>query len=348
MLSVFNKSPLRTLANISIWVLLTSFIACQQDPHIVEPKAFEWDLPAGFAEPIVPANNEMSTDRVRLGKMLFFDPILSIDSTMSCSSCHLAEAGFADHHPLSLGVEGRVGARNAPTLTNVAYHPYFFREGGSPTLEQQVLGPICNNLEMGFNAALLAQRLKDHPVYEPLAQEAYGREIGLFVLTRAIAAYERTMISGDSPYDRFIRDEDPQALSAAAQRGLTLFESERTNCTQCHGEIDFSLYGFENNGLYDSFLDKGRFAITLNSADIGKFKVPTLRNIALSWPYMHDGSLKSLEEVVEHYNEGGNGHLNQSSYVRPLGLDQKEIADLVAFLESLTDEEFINNPAFRP
>ncbi|MFK7925250.1 MAG: cytochrome-c peroxidase [Bacteroidia bacterium] len=339
---------MRTLANISLWFLLTAFLACQQEPTIVKKAAFEWDLPAGFAEPIVPANNEMTVDRVRLGKMLFFDPILSVDSTMSCSSCHLAEAGFADHHSISLGVEGRVGARNAPTLTNIGYHPYFFREGGSPTLEQQVLGPICNNLEMGFNAALLAERLKAHPIYEPLAQESYGREIGLFVLTRAIASYERTMISGDSPYDRFSRGEDPNALSAAAQRGLALFKSERANCTQCHGGTDFSLYDFANNGLYDSFLDQGRYAITLDSADIGKFKVPTLRNIALSWPYMHDGSLKSLEEVVDHYNRGGQGHVNQSSSVRPLGLDQSEIADLVAFLESLTDEKFVNNPAFAP
>ncbi|MEL7531175.1 MAG: cytochrome c peroxidase [Bacteroidota bacterium] len=328
--------------------MLIGLIACQQEPHIVEQAAFEWDLPAGFAEPSVPANNEMTVARVRLGKMLFFDPILSVDSTLSCGSCHLAQAGFADHNPISLGVEGRVGERNAPTLTNIGYHPYFFREGGSPTLEQQVLGPICNNLEMGFNAALLAERLKNHPVYEPLAQETYGREIGLFVLTRAIAAYERTLISGDSPYDRFVRGEDPQALNAAAQRGLTLFKSERTNCTQCHGGIDFSLYNFENNGLYDSFLDQGRYRVTLDSTDIGKFKVPTLRNIGLSWPYMHDGSLKSLEEVVQHYNEGGQGHANQSAYVRPLGLNPKEVSDLVAFLESLTDEKFINNPAFAP
>lgn len=339
---------LRGLANISILVLLTAFVACQQGPHIVEPTSYEWELPTGFEPPSVPANNEMTAERVRLGKMLFFDPILSVDSSMSCNSCHLAQAGFADHHPISLGVEARVGARNSPTLTNIGYHPYFFREGGSPTLEQQVLGPICNNLEMGFNAALLAQRLKDHPVYEPLVQEAYGREIGLFVLTRAIASYERTMISGDSPYDQFIRGENTNALSAAAQRGLTLFESDRTNCTQCHGGIDFSLYGFENNGLYDSFLDQGRYRVTLDSADIGKFKVPTLRNIALTWPYMHDGSLYSLEEVIEHYNEGGKGHTNQSSSVRPLGLDPNEIADLVAFLESLTDEKFINNPAFKP
>ncbi|MEM6344631.1 MAG: cytochrome c peroxidase [Bacteroidota bacterium] len=327
---------------------MIGLIACQQGPRIVQQAAFEWDLPAGFAEPSVPENNQMTVARVQLGKMLFFDPILSVDSTLSCAGCHLAQAGFADHNPISRGIEGRIGERNAPTLTNIGYHPYFFREGGSPSLEQQVLGPICNNLEMGFNAALLAERLKNHPVYEPLAQEAYGREIGLFVLTRAIAAYERTMISGDSPYDRFVRGEDPQALSAAAQRGLALFMSERTNCTQCHGGIDFSLYDFANNGLYDSFLDKGRYRVTLDSADIGKFKVPTLRNVALSWPYMHDGSLNSLEEVVQHYNEGGKGHVNQSTYVRPLGLNPNEVADLVAFLESLTDKKFINNPAFAP
>ncbi|MEL6650782.1 MAG: cytochrome c peroxidase [Bacteroidota bacterium] len=333
--------------NILLIALLMSLVACQQG-NPMSDDVFEWDLPAGFAEPSVPENNQMSNLRVSMGKMLFFDPILSVDSSISCASCHLAAAGLADHNPIAKGVHGRTAMRNAPTLTNIGYHPYFFREGGSPTLEQQVLGPICSNEEMGFNAALLAERLAQHPIYEPMAQEAYGREMGLFVLTRAIAAYERTMISGDAPYDRFRRNEDPQALSAAAQRGMTLFMSERTQCSRCHGGPDFSHYQFENNGLYAAFEDKGRYRVTLDSTDIGKFKVPTLRNVALSWPYMHDGSLPDLQSVLEHYNTGGQGHPNQSERIRPLGLTQNEISDLIAFLASLTDEAFINNPAFIP
>ncbi|RMG68617.1 MAG: cytochrome-c peroxidase [Bacteroidetes bacterium] len=331
-------------------VLFLALLGCRPDsPPDLEPDPpYVLDLPAGFPAPPIPEDNALTVSRLELGKHLFYDPILSRDSSLSCMSCHLPEAGFADHHPVSVGIEGRLGFRNSPTLTNVAYHPWFFKEGGSPSLEFQVLGPLENHVEMDIDAAVLNERLATLSHYHPLAQKAYGRDLDIYVLTRALASFQRTLISGDAPYDAYRRGET-RALSAAQVRGMDLFFSDRTSCSACHGGFDFSTHGMENNGTERDYgADLGRFRITLDSADIGKFKVPTLRNIALTWPYMHDGHLPDLAAVIDHYNQGGQGHVNQSPLVRPLGLSEAEQADLVAFLESLTDQQFIENPAFRP
>lgn len=324
---------------------MAGFHACQEDDP-VKKEAFQLQLPPHFPQPEIPADNQLTQARVELGKMLFFETALSRDSSMSCATCHPQSRAFADDEAISLGIKNRLGFRNVPVLGNVAYHPYFFREGGSPNLENQVLGPICNFDEMGFNARELADRLKVDTTYERLAQEAYERPIDLFVVTRALAAYERTMITGDAPWDRFIQG-DSSALNEAEQRGWALFQSEKAGCTHCHKGIDFSDYSFQNNGLYAQYQDEGRYRVTLDSSDIGKFKVFTLRNVELSGPYMHDGSLKTLEEVIEHYNSGGSKHPNQSEHIKPLGLSETEKSDLVAFLKALTDRTFINNPAFR-
>lgn len=331
---------------ISIILILS---ACKHSElDFPEDKPIVLDLPPGFPAPDIPADNFLTEKRVELGKLLFYDPALSVDSTVSCATCHEAKAGFADHLAVSQGVKGRTGFRNSPTLTNVAYHPWFFKEGGSPTLELQALGPIENKAEMGFNAVLLAERLKGHPVYTPLAQQAYDREMDLYVLVRSIAAFERTLISGNSPFDKYHFQGKENALNEQEKKGMELFYSERTGCSQCHSDFDFSDYSFRNNGLYVEYADRGRQRVTLLDEDIGKFKVPTLRNIALTAPYMHDGSLATLSEVIDHYQAGGKNHPSQSPLITGFSLSEEEKANLLSFLEALTDDEFINNPAFQP
>ena len=182
----------------------------------------------------------------------------------------------------------------------------------------------------------------------PLAQEAYGRKMDLYVITRAIAAFERTLISGNSRYDQFFYQGKKDALSEKEKKGMELFFSERLACSICHGGFDFTEYSLENNGLYRDYEDKGRNRVTSKEEDIGKFKVPTLRNVALTAPYMHDGSLKSLEEVIDHYQLGGKGHPNQHPATQGFEISATEKQELLLFLQSLTDEEFIHNPDFLP
>lgn len=323
----------------SLICIALTVVACGKEP-VPEPEPL-LQVPDGFPEPIFPEGNELTEARWLLGKKLFFDPVLSRDSSISCASCHLPQFAFSDTAAFSPGVDGAPGTRNAPSLANVAYHPYFMREGGVPTLEMQILVPIQEHNEFDFNILLIAERLQGDSLYRAMSQTAYGREPDHFVITRAIACFERTLLSGDSAYDR-------NELTSAAERGRQLFFGEKTQCSQCHGGFNFTHYAFENNGLYEEYADPGRFRLTGLEQDRALFKVPSLRNVALTAPYMHDGSLGSLKEVVAHYSSGGAAHPNKSPLIRPLGLSAQERADLVAFLESLTDVTFVNNPKFRP
>lgn len=330
-----------------LFILLVSLLACQkekQEPAFPEPLLA---VPPGFPEPAFPADNELTPARWALGKKLFYDPVLSRDSTLSCASCHLPAKAFSDTVAFSPGVGGLPGTRNAPTLANVAYQPYYLREGGVPTLEMQILVPIQEHNEFDFNILLIAERLQRDTGYARMSREAYGRDPDPFAITRSIACFERTFISGQSRYDQFVFQEKNTALTAAEKRGLDLFFSQKTNCSQCHGGFNFSNYAFENNGLYADYSDPGRYRLTGLESDRARFKVPTLRNIALTAPYMHDGSMTTLEAVTEHYNSGGKQHPNKNALLQPLGLTATEKSDLVAFLRSLTDEPFVNNPKFR-
>ena len=331
-------------ACLSIWAA-----ACRKEasePVAVEPEPL-LVVPPGFPEPVFPAGNELTAARWALGKKLFYDPVLSRDSSLSCASCHHAAHAFSDTVAFSPGVGGLPGTRNAPTLANIAYHPYITREGGVPTLEMQILVPIQEHNEFDFNIVPIAARLLRDTAYVRRSREAYGRDPDPFVITRSIACFERTLISGQSRYDEYFFQGKNDALTAAEVRGMNLFFSAKTSCSECHGGFNFSNYAFENNGLYANYPDPGRFRLTGLESDRARFKAPTLRNIALTAPYMHDGSLWTLEAVVEHYNAGGQAHPNKSARVRPLGLTTTEKADLVAFLRSLTDEKFVKNPKFR-
>ena len=328
---------------------VVTFFGCQKDGEPPEtPLRFPalTEVPEGFPAVAYPEGNAHTEARWALGKKLFFDPVLSADSSISCASCHAPQLAFSDDKAVSLGVENRPGRRNSPTLANVAYHPYFTREGGVPTLEMQVLVPLQEHDEFDFNIVAAAERLQQIPEYAEMSQTAYARAPDAFVITRALACFERSLLSGDSPYDRYFYQNKYNALTAAQERGMTLFFSEKTGCADCHGGFNFTDYSFKNNGLYAEYADAGKFRLTGEEADKGVFKVPTLRNIALTAPYMHDGSLRTLDEVIEHYNAGGKTHPNRAESIRPLDLTAAEKEDLLAFLRSLTDLTFINNPLF--
>ena len=333
--------------HISILAVLLLAAACTKEPvPQPEPESL-LQVPAGFPEPVFPEDNAFTEARWRLGKKLFFDPVMARDSSISCASCHLPQYAFSDTVAFSPGVADAPGVRNSPTLANVAYHPYFLREGGVPTLEMQILVPIQEHNEFDFNILLIAERLMQDEEYRRMSWEAYDREPDFFVITRALACFERSLLSGNSPYDQYAHQGKTDALSAAALRGKDLFFGERAQCGACHGGFNFTNYAFENNGLYEVYADPGRFRVTGEESDRARFKVPSLRNIALTAPYMHDGSLAKLEDVIAHYDNGAAAHPHKSPLVRPLGLTAQERADLLAFLESLTDHSFVSDTRFR-
>lgn len=304
------------------------------------------EVPIGFPEINQPEDNLFTYERWVLGKKLFFDPVMSLDNSISCSSCHNPSLAFSDSLSFSLGVDQRIGTRNASTLTNIGYNPYFTSEGGVPTLEMQVLVPIQEHNEFDFNIVDLAERLSDDPEYIEMSLEAYNRVPDPFVITRAIACYERSLLSGNSPYDKYVSLGNLDALTNSQLRGMDLFFSDKTNCFKCHDDFNFTNYEFENNGLYEVYEDEGRFRLTGLEEDRALFKIPTLRNIELTAPYMHDGSMQTLEEVITHYNTGGKLYFNKSELITPLELTENEIQDLVSFLKSLTDTSFVNNTLF--
>lgn len=305
------------------------------------------EIPTGFPDIVAPEDNEFTQARWELGKRLFYDNVMSSDNTLNCSSCHKASLAFSDDVSLSKGVQNRSTVANAPTLANVAYHPYYTRAGGLSTLEMQVLVPVQEHNEFDFNMLLIVDRLKKDPSYVQMSQNAYGREPDPFVITRAISCFERSLISGNSAYDDHVNGNENEDFSSEAKRGMELFFSNKTNCSSCHSDFNFTNYAFENNGLYLNYADEGRFRLTGVDSDLALFKVPSLRNIALTGPYMHDGSVKTLEEVIAHYNDGGKDHPHKNSLIRPLHLTIQERRDLQAFLESLTDETFLSNPLFQ-
>ncbi len=322
--------------------------SCEKDPEITSQVQRPLTVaPEGFPEIPFTDENPFSEAKWELGKQLFYDNILAADYSISCASCHKQEHAFSDVVDKSIGAGGVTGRRNSPTLANVAYHPYFTREGGVPTLEQQILIPLQEHDEFNFNIVELAERMKQIPEYVEMSRVAFGREPDAYVITRALGIFERTLVSGNSPYDKYKNGKAEHGISYEAIRGSQLFFSERTQCGTCHSGFNFTNYSFENNGLYTDYADIGRLRFTGKEEDRARFKVPTLRNIALTAPYMHDGSINTLKEVVEHYNKGGYPHPNKSNLIQPLNLTEQEKSDLLAFLYSLTDVEFVTNKKFR-
>ena len=304
-------------------------------------------VPADFPDLPAPADNAPTPARIALGRRLFYDKQLSRTREIACASCHDQAHGFADPHRFSSGVEGRTGVRNAPGLANLAWGTSFFWDGGAATLEHQAIAPIKNPLEMDLTLREVNERLAADPSYVAAFQEAYGAPPTEATLPRALASFVRALVSGASRFDRHRRG-DPGALDAAEKRGLDLFNGEKAECFHCHVGWNLTNNGFRNNGIAAGDPDVGRARLTLQDLDIGKFKVPSLRNVAVTAPYMHDGSLATLEEVIDQYARGGRGHPNTDPTIRPLALTDAEKGDLAAFLRALTDEDFLNDRRFSP
>jgi len=331
--------------------------------------------PVAWASVYIPAGNELTADRIALGRKLYFDTRLSKDGTLACATCHDVSRGFTDHRSVSEGIGDHLGKRSAPTTMNAALMQTQFWDGRAPSLEEQAKLPILNPIEMGHpDAASAMAAVNTDPAYVGLFQKAYGRAPNYDDLGRAIASFERTLIFLDAPFDRFAGG-DSRAISTAAQRGLDLFNG-KARCVSCHMINSSNPLGtdnlFHNIGVsarkqnFEALagkalgvlkensdtgaLDKlaietdmselGRFLVTKKRGDVGAFKTEQLRNVGLTAPYMHDGSLKTLWDVMDHYNKGGETNAYLDGGIEPLNLSESEINDVVAFLFTLTDGRF--------
>lgn len=362
------------------WLAL--FVASACGPS--DGSTYAWDLPAGFPEPRVPDDNPMSAAKVELGRFLFHDRRLSGNETQSCADCHRQDLAFTDALPVGIGSTGEAHPRGSMSLANIAYASRL--TWANPVLdglEEQALVPLFGEqpVELGLAGRedeLLA-RLRDDPAYPALFAEAFPRDadpISVGNVVRALASFQRTLLSGDSPYDRYTYQADDTALSESAQRGRDLFFSERLECFHCHGGFGFTdsvqhdgsvsaEVAFHNNALYNidgrggyPAPNRGLFEHTGERRDMGRFRAPTLRNIAVTAPYMHDGSIATLDEVIDHYAAGGRTILEgpnagigaesplKSIFLHGFTLTDEERADLLAFLHSLTDATFLRDPRF--
>lgn len=306
-----------------------------------EDSNYTLSIPKGFPEAPIINNIELSSNKIALGEALFNDPIVSSDSTVSCATCHKQQFAFADNKPVSFGVNGKKGFRNSPSLTNVVYNKTFFHDGGIFSLDLVFEGPVMDSLEMNNSYPYLMDKLNASPKYQKMFQEVYGKGATPKNFTDAMLAFHYTFISGNSKYDKFHFQGDSSALNASEIRGMSLFNSDKTNCSKCHSDFNFTNEGFYNIGQYEVYPDPGRYRISINPLDKGKFRVPSLRNVEYTAPYMHDGNVQTLEEVVEHFNSGGKVHQNKSELIKPLNLTAQEKTDLVNFLKALSDEEFV-------
>ncbi len=326
-------------------------------------------------EAYIPEDNKMTPERVTLGKKLFFDMRLSKDGTVACATCHDVTRGFTDQRTVSEGIRGQNGRRNAPTTLNTVLLETLFLDGRAPTLDDQARLPIINPIEMGFSDGdLAAQAIADDPEYQSMFQEAYGRPVNYQDIGRAIGSFERTMVFLDSPFRRFL-EGDNGAISADAKEGWRLF-NEKTRCVSCHHmnlsnplgtdnrfhnigvsarhqdfeklareglealQEDPSAQKLEELALNTDMSELGRFMVTKNRADIGAFRTSILLNIGITAPYMHDGTLETLWDVMDHYNKGGEPNLFLDGGMEPLAMSEKEIDQVVAFLFTLTDDKF--------
>jgi cytochrome c peroxidase len=362
----------------SLALAMACLAACGDDPtdpEDAEPdprQPWVWDLPPGFPVPIVPRDNPMSQEKVELGRHLFHDRRLSENGTQSCATCHRQELAFTDGRAAAVGSTGQPHPRGSMSLANVGWVPSL--TWANPVLvklETQTLVPVFGTdpVELGWSGLehQLEARLAQDPVYRDLFAAAFPGDdapVSVGHVVMALAAFERTLVSASSPYDRARSGEDPSAMSDAARRGQALFESERLACSSCHGGFalseavvgegtPFDGLHFFNNGLYDIDGEgsypppsTGVFAMTGRPEDMGRFRVPTLRNIAVTAPYMHDGSLATLDDVLDHYARGGSGSPLQDPRIQGFELPDEDRADLLAFLESLTDEAFLTDERF--
>ncbi|MBX7050646.1 MAG: c-type cytochrome [Flavobacteriales bacterium] len=328
-------------------LVAASLIACNKSASY-QDEPVRLRIPYKFPEIRFPEGNEPTKLRIGLGRILFYDNRLSTNHDMNCGSCHVLSSAFTDGKMVSTGRMGHEGRRNAPTLANIAWMPRLMMEGGVPTLEAQALAPLHDSLEMGFNMMAYVDELNEDEELRAIAKAAYGRDsIDPYVVTRSLAAFQRTFISGDSRFDRY-RTGYKDELTHDEFEGMRLFYSDRTKCGECHSMPFFTDFEYYNIGLEEEYTDHGKERATHLAGDIGKFKTPTLRNIELTGPYMHDGRMNTLEEVVAFFNEGGRNHVNKDERIAPMNLTDEEQRQLVAFLKTLTDWNFVQNADLLP
>lgn len=341
------------------------FIACEEDTTKVEefnPTPYELIMPEGLPKPRLPEDNPLTLEGIKLGKKLFFETKLSGDNTQSCGSCHNQQFAFTDNRKaLSIGIEGLEGKRNSMPLFNLFYHNNvgFFWDGRAKTLREQSLMPIQDPLEMNETLENVVNKLKKEDDYKQLFFDAFGTsEINTDRISLALEQYMLTLVSGNSKYDRV--QAGLEEFTESEKRGFNLFFKERDpfplikggDCFHCHSGPNFTNNEFMNNGLDEILTDLGLGEVTKNEFDNGKFKVPSLRNIAVSAPYMHDGRFKTLKEVLDHYNGGvkensPNLDPNMHGAVLGLNLEEEHINDIISFLKTLTDDVYLNNPEYK-
>ena len=305
-------------------------------------KVYYYIIPKGFPELSIPKDNELTNEKIELGKKLFFEKLLSRDSSISCASCHKPELAFTDGLKNSKGIKDRLVSRNTPTLTNIAYNKNFLRDGVNPSLEAQVLVPIHEKNEFDFHILLATERLKKKPVYLKLFKKAFGDIPSPSLIVKSIASFERILISGNSKYDEYNNQSKKKVFSKSELEGRNLFFN-KLYCSDCHNGFNFSNGEIVNNGIYENYDDIGKMRVTNQEKDNGCFKVPTLRNIALTSPYMHDGSFETLSDVIDHYSKGGKKNSNKHSSIKPFKISETEKENLVSFLKTLTDSTFISS-----
>jgi cytochrome c peroxidase len=350
-----------------------------REPQKPRDDPYRWELPKGFPEPRVPPDNPMTSAKVQLGRYLFYDRRMSSNGKESCATCHRQELAFTDGKPRAVGTTGGLHPRGSMSLVNVAYGAVLtWNDPNERTLERQALTPMFNTqpIELGTDRDEFIRVIQSDPVYREMFPSVFPEDSNPFTVpnvTKAIASFERTIIGARSPYDRYHFDGDDKAVSDSAKRGEALFFSEPLSCFRCHGGFNFSdatdfdgrkesEIQFHNTGLYNlagalsyPVPNVGIYEHTLQPKDVGKFKAPTLRNIALTAPYMHDGSIATLDGVLDHYSAGGrtiaeppyagdgSHNPNKDPLVHGFKLAPQERADFIAFLESLTDEAIIHD-----
>jgi len=304
------------------------------------------EVPKGWPQPKYDfEKNPLTEESFQLGRHLFYDPILSRDNTISCSSCHLQQTGFTHvDHQLSHGIEGKIGTRNSMAIINLAWNKDFMWDGGVNNLEVQAINPITSPTEMDEKLENVVAKLQNSPKYRTLFTKAYGDDkVTSQRLLKALAQFTVMLKSSNSKYDKVMRKEEN--FTQQEQRGYDLFKN---NCATCHKEPLFADDRFEKNGLAldETLNDLGRIKITGKTEDKMRFKIPTLRNIQFTFPYMHDGRFKTLTEVIKHYNSLGNDKSLPKELAKPMNLSDNDRVDLVAFLQTLTDKEFLFDKRF--
>ncbi len=334
-------------------LILLVFFACAKEknttPYIPTPYIVK--APAWMQPMEIPSDNPMTVEGVALGKRLFYETKLSRDNTLSCASCHAQENAFSDSKTFSVGIDGKVGNRQSMAIFNLGWSDLFFWDGRSKSLEQQAHDPVVNPIELNTTWETVMKKLQADTNYPLLFEQAFGtKQIDSLLVTKAIAQFERSIISFNSRFDKYYYLQDSTVFNASEKRGFNLFFL-KGSCLHCHGDAILTDNTLRNNGLDDVFTDKGLGEVSKNAADDGKFKVTTLRNIALTAPYMHDGRFKTLEQVVKHYNGGvifGSPNLDtdMNHFLGGLDFSDQDEKDLVAFLKTLSDSTLIHNKEY--